>query len=213
LDVIYLQIQPIYQIDSRFRTLVSRVQQQAGLYSVQLTNQGNTPRTLAVDVLGLEGGNLCDYTISPSSLTLAPDQTLTSQIVVQPKRRWKRPVFGGARLINFEVTVTDPEKKPLTEIPMPGLLTWEARPWWQVFPFILLLLGSVVGLIFLTWWFFIRPPAPASILRFAPEANAYEASRGDTVFLGFEIANPNRIQQIEIVGQSTEGELLSGPLV
>ncbi|MEO0539933.1 MAG: hypothetical protein AAFZ80_03600 [Cyanobacteria bacterium P01_A01_bin.105] len=213
LDVLYLTVQPIYQIDARFRTLVSRIQQQAGLYSVQVTNQGNTPRRLNLDVLGLEGGKLCDYTLSPDALTLAPRQTLTSDITVQPKSRWKRPVFGGPRLVNFEVLVTDLERKPLLDFPMPGLLTWEARPWWQVFPFVLLLLGSVLGLIVLTWWFFIRPPAPANILRFAPEATRYEASRGDTVHLGFDIAHPQRIQQIEIIGQSSEGELVSGPLV
>ncbi|MEO1590744.1 MAG: hypothetical protein AAFU71_05565 [Cyanobacteria bacterium J06632_22] len=213
LDVLYLTIKPIYQVDARFRTLVSRVQQQAGLYSVQVSNQGNTSRTLNLSVLGLEGGALCDYTLSPETLRLAPQQTLTSDITVQPKSRWKRPVFGGPRLVNFEVLLTDPAQKPLPDFPMPGLLTWEARPWWQVLPFVMLLLGSVVGLIVLTWWFFIRPPAPANILRFAPESTVYEASRGDTVHLGFDIDRAERIQQIEIIGQSVEGELLSGPLV
>ena len=213
LDVLYVQVQPVYQVDARFRTLVSRVQQQAGLYSIQVSNQGNTPRTIDVAVLGLEGSNLCDYTLLPDRLVLAPRQTLISEVTVQPKSPWKRPIFGGPRLVNFEVVVADPEKKPLADFPMPGLLTWEARPWWQVLPFVLLLLGSVFGLLFLTWWFLIRPPAPAQILRFAPEATAYESSRGDTVHLGFELANPNRVQQLEIVGQSREGELLSGPLV
>ncbi|MEM8810035.1 MAG: hypothetical protein AAGF01_28795, partial [Cyanobacteria bacterium P01_G01_bin.38] len=213
LDVLYINIQPIYQLDTRFRTLVSRVQQQSGVYSIQASNQGNTARTLDFSILGLEDSTLCDYEIQPQSLTLAPQQTLTSQITVQPKHPWKRPLFGGGRVINFEVTATDPEQNPLPEIPMQGLLMWEARPWWQILPVILLMLGSFIGLIWLTWWFFIRPPAPANILRFTPEDTTYEASQGDTVHLGFEIANPKRIQQLEIVGQSTEGDLLSGPLI
>ena len=111
-------------------------------------------------------------------------------------------------MISFEVTATDPEHKPLPEVPMQGLLMWEARPWWQILPVILLLLGSFLGLIWLAWWFFMRPPAPANILRFSPEDTAYDAAQGDTVHLGFEITNPKRIQQLEIVGLSTEGELL-----
>lgn len=213
LDVIYITISPVYQLDTRFRTLISRVQQQSGLYSIQASNQGNTPRTLDFRILGLEDSALCDYEIQPPSLTLAPQQTLVSQISVHPKNPWQRPLFGGGRMISFEVTATDPEQQPLPEVPMQGLLMWEARPWWQILPVILLLLGSFLGLIWLAWYFFVRPPAPASILRFAPEDTAYDAAQGDTVHLGFEIANPKRIQQLEIVGLSAEGELLSGPLV
>ncbi|MGD1852661.1 MAG: hypothetical protein ACFB2W_00280 [Leptolyngbyaceae cyanobacterium] len=213
LDVLYLQIEPFYQVATHFRTLVSRIQQQPGLYSVQATNQGNTSRTLDFQVVGLEGGELCKYTIHPQSLTLAPQQALVSEVTVQPKHPWQRPLFGGGRVIQFEVLATDPTKKPLIENPMQGLLLWEARPWWQILPFILLLLGSFIGLIWLAWWLFIHPPAPARVLRFAPESTAYEASNNDTVSVGFEITNPGRIQQLEIIGQSAEGDLLSGPLI
>ncbi|MBE9078769.1 hypothetical protein IQ241_15940, partial [Romeria aff. gracilis LEGE 07310] len=212
LNALYIEIQPVYQLETRFRTLVSQVQHQPGLYSIQATNRGNTDRTLEFNILGLENSDLCSYSIQPPTLTLAPQQSLTSQVTVKPKHPWKRPLFGGGRVLNFEVTATDPEHKPLPEIPMPGLLMWDARPWWQILPAVLLLLGSFLGLLWLTWWFFIRPPAAASIVRFAPEDTTYSASQGDAVHLGFEIANPDRIQQLEIVGQSAEGELLSGPL-
>ncbi len=213
LDVLYISVEPVYQLETRFRTLVSRVQQHSGLYSIQATNQGNTPRTLDFSILGLEDSNLCDYQIQPESLTLAPYQTLISQISVQPKNPWKRPLFGGGRMINFEVTAKDPERKPLPEVPMQGLLMWEARPWWQILPIILLLLGSFIGLVWLAWWFLIRPPTPAKILRFASEDTVYNAAQKDTVHVGFEITHPERIQRLEMVGLSGEGELLSGPLV
>ena len=212
LDILYLTVQPVYQLQTRFRTLVSRIQQQPALFSLQASNHGNTPRTLALSILGLQDSNQCDYAIEPPVLALAPQQTLTSQIAVQPKHPWKRPLFGGGRAINFEVVATDPEQKPLPEIPMPGLLMWEARPWWQILPVVLLLFGSLAGLVLLVWWFLIRPPVPASILKFSPENTAYEASRGDAIHLGFEIKHPERVRQIEIVGLSAEGELLSGPL-
>ncbi|NEZ57632.1 COG1470 family protein [Adonisia turfae] len=213
LDVLYLQIEPFYEVTTHFRTLVSRIQQQSGLYSIQTTNQGNTERTLDFQVIGLEGGNLCEYTLRPDSLTLAPQQTLVSEVIVQPKNPWKQPLFGGGRVIQFEVIATDPDKKPLVENPMQGLLMWEARPWWQILPFILLLIGSFIGLMWLAWWLFIHPPAQAKVLRFATESSAYEAINGDTVSVGFEISHPGRIQQLEIMGQSAEGDLLSGPLI
>ncbi len=213
LDVLYITIEPVYQLDTRFRTLVSRIQQQPGLYSIQASNQGNTARSLEFSILGLEDGALCDYQIQPQALTLAPHQTLVSQISVQPKNPWRRPLFGGGRMINFEVTATDPEHKPLPDVPMQGLLMWEARPWWQILPVILLVLGSFLGLIWLAWYFFVRPPTPANILRFSPEDIAYDAAQGDTVHLGFEITHPKRIQRLEMVGLSADGELLSGPLV
>ncbi|MEM9980090.1 MAG: hypothetical protein AAF808_20895, partial [Cyanobacteria bacterium P01_D01_bin.2] len=65
LDVLYITIDPVYQLDTRFRTLISRVQQQSGLYSIQSSNHGNTPRTLDFRILGLEDSALCDYQIQP----------------------------------------------------------------------------------------------------------------------------------------------------
>ncbi|EDX83458.1 hypothetical protein S7335_638 [Synechococcus sp. PCC 7335] len=212
LDVLYIHIQPVYQITMRFRTLVSRIQSQPGIYSIQASNQGNTNRTLDLQIVGLEGSDLCNYEIRPDSLTLAPQQTLISEVTVQPKHPWQRPLFGGGRLIQFEVVATDPVKNPLPENPMQGLLTWEARPWWQILPFIWLFVGSFLGLLWLAWWLFLFPRPPATVLRFAPESPAYEASQGDTVFVGFKISNPRRIQQLEIIGQSVEGARLSGPL-
>lgn len=212
LDVLYIHIEPFYQITTRFRTLAGRIQQQPGLYSVQVSNQGNTKRTLDLQIVGLEGSELCHYTLQPDSLTLAPQQTLTSEVIVEPKHPWKRPLLGGGRLINFEVVATDPDQKPLADSPMPGVLVWEARPWWQILPLIWLLIFSFVGLLWLAWWILIRTPAPAKVLYFAPENTAYEASRGDRVRVGFSISNPSRIQQLELIGQSAEGDVLSGPL-
>jgi len=211
-DILYVDVQPIYRLETRFRTLVSHIHQQPGLFSIQASNKGNTPRTLAFDILGLQDSDLCDYAIDPQVLTLAPQQTLTSQIAVKPKRAWKRPWIGAGRVINFEATATDVDHKPLQAVPMTGTLIWRARPFWQLLPVLLLLLGSAVGLGWLIWWHFIRPPVPANILRFSAEDTVYEVSRGDTIHVGFEIAHPERIQQIEIVGQSAEGELLSGPI-
>ncbi|MEO0806242.1 MAG: hypothetical protein AAFY33_08045 [Cyanobacteria bacterium J06643_4] len=213
LEILHLNVQPVYQLDTRFRTLVSRIQRQPGLFSIQAHNQGNTPRAIEFDILGNQDKALCDYRIEPALLTLAPQQSLTSEITVRPKHFWKRPLFGGGRMINFEVTATDPEQKPFPEMPMHGMVMWEARPWWQILPAMLLVLGSFLGLIWLVWWFFIRPPSPANVLRFAPEDTVYDASRGDTAHLGFEIEHYQRIQRIEIVGVSAEGELLSGPIV
>jgi hypothetical protein len=73
---------------------------------------------------------------------------------------------------------------------MQGMLLWQARPWWQILPVVLLLFGTLAGLILLTWWFFIRPPESAKVLSFSPEDTQYSAENGDTVRLGFQISHP-----------------------
>lgn len=212
LDLLYLDIQPIYQVDLSFRTIISRVQTNAGLFSVQATNQGNIPRHLLIAVMYLDGGDQCEYSLEPPELHLSPRQTLTSEIYVQPKKRWKRPLFGGGRLLNFGVQVTDADGRALPDIPMQGYIVWESRPWWQILPLILLAILSLATLVWLIWWFLLRPPPSPAIIRFAPEDTEYAVADGDAVRLGFQVSYPKRIQALEIVGQSAEGKVISGPL-
>ncbi len=212
LDLLYLDIQPIYQVDLSFRTIISRVQTNAGLFAVQATNQGNIPRHLLIAVMYLDGGDQCEYRLEPSELHLSPRQTLTSEIYVQPKNQWKRPLIGGGRLLNFGVQVTDADGRALPDIPMQGYIVWESRPWWQILPLILLAILGLATLVWLIWWFLLRPPPSPAIIRFAPEDTEYAVADGDAVRLGFQVSYPKRIQSLEIIGQSAEGEVISGPL-
>ncbi len=211
LEVLYLDIRPVYQVSLSFRTLVSRVQNQPGQYMVQASNQGNTPRTLQFQALPLDGGNLCTFTLEPPELILAPEQTQTTHITVQPQPRRKRPWVGGGRVINFAVEAQDVENHPLLEIPMQGFLLWESRPWWQVLPLVLLAIGSVAAGLWLLWWLFLRPPAPPQVVRLAPADPQYSEANDDAVRLDFQVSQPRRLQRLELVGQSPEGTITSGP--
>lgn len=212
LDLLYLDVRPVYQVNFSFRTLVSRVQNQAGVYMVQASNQGNTPRSLGFQAIPLDGGDLCAFTLEPPELHLAPQQTQTVQITVQPHPRRKRPWVGGGRVINFTVETQDLESHPLTEIPMQGFLLWEARPWWQVLPLVLLAIGGVAAGLWLLWWLFIRPPVPPQVVRLAPADPQYSEANDDAVRLDFQISQPRRLQRLELVGQSPEGTITSGPI-
>ena len=212
LELLYLEVRPVYQMNLSFRTLVSQVQHQAGVYRVQASNQGNTPRTLSFQALPLDGGDLCTFTLDPPELHLAPQQTQTAQLTVQPQTRRKRPWVGGGRVINFAVETQDPEGHPLPDIPMQGFLLWESRPWWQVLPLVLLVIGSVVTGLWLLWWLLLRPPVPPQVVRLAPADPQYSEVNDDAVRLDFQISQPRRVQRLELVGQSPEGAITSGPL-
>jgi hypothetical protein len=212
LDLLYLNVRPVYQLDLSFRTLLSRVRTQAGLFAIQASNRGNTARSLQLQVVALDDRKLCDYTLEYAELHLAPQQTRTSRLWAKPKHPWRRPLIGGGRLINFSVAVSDPAQHPLPETPMQGFIVWEARPWWQLLPFILLGVGALATLIWLIWWLLFRPPVVPRIVRFAPADTQYSVANGDVIRLGFQVSHPRRIQAIEIVGQSPEGEVISQPV-
>ncbi|MEB3291024.1 MAG: hypothetical protein VKI82_13995 [Leptolyngbya sp.] len=212
LELLYLEVRPVYQVGLSFRTLVSRVQHQAGVYMVQASNQGNTPRSLRFQALPLDGGDLCTFTLEPPELCLAPQQTQTAQLTVQPRPRRKRPWIGGGRVINFAVEPQDPAGHPLPDIPMQGFLLWEARPWWQLLPLVLLVIGGVATVIWLVWWLWLRPPVPPQVVRLAPADPQYSEANDDAVRLDFQVSQPRRVQRLELVGQSPEGTILSGPL-
>lgn len=212
LELLYLEVRPVYQVNLSFRTLVSRVQNQPGVYMVQASNQGNTPRTLGFQVLPLDGSDLCTFTLEPSELHLAPQQTQTSKITAQPHPRRKRPWIGGGKVINFTVETQDLDSHPLPEIPMQGFLLWESRPWWQVLPLVLLAIGGVAAGLWLLWWLFLRPPVPPQVVRLAPADPQYSEANDDAVRLDFQVSQPRRLQRLELVGQSPEGTITSGPI-
>lgn len=212
LNLLYFNIRPIYQVDLSFRTLITHVRHQPGLFAIHATNQGNTARSLLLQVVALDDGKLCTYTLEPPYLQLAPKQTQVSQLWVQPQPAWKRPLFGGGRLLNFGVTVSDAEQHPLPDIPMQGYVVWVARPWWQLLPFVLLGIGAIATLIWLVWWLLLRPPVVPKIVRFATSDTQYSVAAQDAVQLDLQISHPQRVQAIEIVGQSPEGDVTSPPV-
>ncbi|MGG6296313.1 hypothetical protein ACQ4M4_18135 [Leptolyngbya sp. AN02str] len=209
MDLLYLSVQPVYQVTFQFRTLVSRVQDQPGIFVVQASNHGNTPRLLQFQAMPLDGGDLCTYTLEPPQLSLQPRQTQTLRLLVQPNPPRKRPWLGGGRLLNFAVEAQDAEHHPLPDVPMQGFVMWESRPWWQLLPLVLLAVGAMATLVWLIWWALFRPPVVPRVVRLAPSDTEYFVANDDAVRLDFQVSDPHTVQSLEVVGLSTDGQIIS----
>jgi hypothetical protein len=211
MDLLYLQVKPTYQVQAELQTIISQVKKEPGLFSVQVSNNGNTPREIVFDVTKLDGGDRCEYRFEPPQLHLKPHQTLSSQLWVSPIDPWKRPIFGGGQMLNFNVDLADPQAHPLIKTPMRGFILWQARPVWQVLPFVLAGIAGLLFLAFLIWSNFIRPPVAPRVLKFEPEETEYSAENGDFVRLAFQISNPEKLKSLEILGQDDQGKVISRP--
>ena len=205
LDIIYLQILPVYLITVELRTLLGQVRRTAGLYEVRLTNAGNTQRKIIVHTVSFEEEELCTYTLEPVQVQILPAAMGIIALQVKPTKWWRRPVYGGGRLIHFGVKLEDPELLPLpNELPQ-GALLWEPRPWWQFLLVLLAGLGTLAAIAFLIWWLFFRPPAPPKIAEFSSDNPSYKEADGEFVRLNWQIRNPRQIQSITITGQPVKG--------
>ncbi|MBD1806697.1 hypothetical protein H6F98_14710 [Microcoleus sp. FACHB-SPT15] len=213
LDLVYFQVLPIYLLQPALRPIISRIREQSGLLEVQLVNSGNTERELLLRVNDLDGGESCTYRLEPNEVKIAPKETARAKLTVQPTRWWRRPLWGGGRVLNFQVELEDRQQVPLPSSLLPGYVTWAARPWWQLLPLVLAGLGTLALLVWLIWWLFFRPPVSPKILEFYVEDSRYSAANGDVAQVGWQIQFPNRIRSLRITGQAPDGRAISGPLV
>jgi hypothetical protein len=213
LDLVYLQVPPNHLLQAELRTIISRVRHKAGLYQVRLTNAGNTQRQILLQAKNLDEEEICAYTLEHSQVLVQPKQTVAIDLQVQPAKGRRRPLMGGARILNFSVELQDNYEIPLTNDNLPGTLVWEARPWWQLLPFFVLAFLGMGAIAYLFWWLLLRIPPSPKIFQFSPEDSAYSAVNNDVVRLGFAINDAKRLQSITIVGMSADGTPLTRPEV
>ncbi|WP_404786854.1 hypothetical protein [Altericista sp. CCNU0014] len=210
IDLVYLQVLPTYTLQLELRTLIGRIERQAGLFQVRFHNAGNTPRTIALQAQSQEEGNRCSYTWAQPVARILPQETVGVNLQVLPRNKWQRPFFGG-RVFNFNIGLEDTQRHPLPVDNLQGILVWEPRPWWHLLSLAILGLLILAAIAYLIWWFAFRKPPPLKILEFYPENSAYAAENGDVIRLGWQISQPQRIQSITIQGMSAEGEPLTRP--
>ncbi|MBE9060429.1 hypothetical protein [cf. Phormidesmis sp. LEGE 11477] len=212
LELLYLQISPTYLLQSTLQILRNRVGNQTALFELQLINSGNTYRELQLEVENLDDSEICQYALEPEYIRVEPFSTRQVLLKAQPQGRWKRPFYGGGRLLNFRVKLRDTDNHPLLTPLLPGNLSWLPRPWWQLLLCVLAALGLIGLSAWLIWWRFFRiPPAPA-ILEFSVADTEYQQANNDFARVNWQIDNSQRIEQIELTGYSESGEILSGPL-
>lgn len=212
LDVVYLQILPTYLLTVEFRSLVGKVRRLAGLYEVRLNNSGNISREVIVRAKSLDEEDVCSYTVLPTMLRIAPFSLATAEIKVKPLKWWRRPIYGGGRLINFGVEIEDTQQLPLINDAPQGTLYWEPRPWWQFLLVLLTVLGTVAAIAFLVWLLFFKPKPSPKVIEFGSQDNFYQAAEGDFIRLSWQIRNPQQLNSLTITGQSPDGTAAIEPI-
>lgn len=210
LDIVYLEILPIYGLNVEFLSIIAKVKREAGLFQLRLSNQGNTPREVTVAVNRHHEDSICEYSLTPSQLHLLPGESASATLQVKPIAKW-RPFFG--RAIDFQVELRDIADLPLVNDRFQGSLFWEPRPWWQFLALVLLTSVTVASLVFLLWWRLTRPATTVRVVEFLPTRYSYDALSGEPIRLNWVIRHPNRLSRLRLVGLSADGEVLSGPRV
>lgn len=213
LDLLYLQIQPIYALNLELRTLRGQVRHTKGQYEICLNNTGNTDREVRLSAVSAADEIACDYQLTPTEQWLIPAQTTEiAELTVQPSKWWQRPLFGRGRLVTFVIEAIDAESYPILNNPTRGVLLWSARPWWQFLLLLLATLGLLGALLWLIWSTFLRPVAPPKILEFGAADARYEEAAQEAIRLNWQIRNPKAVQELRLSGLS-EGNATAGKAV
>lgn len=210
LDVLYLKISPTYFLTSELRTVVGKVKRGAGTYEIRLANEGNTPRAIAIHALSYEEDDLCGYTLDSPHLLIPPKTAATVGLQVKPKQWWRRPFYGGGRLLTFAVNLHDVEELPVQNPPQ-GTLVWEPRPWWQALLVALTAMGAIATTILLIWWIFFKPAPAPKVLDFSADDSSYQEADGNVVRLNWQVSNPAQLEAIRVTSKAPDGTASGQP--
>ncbi|MDF5722964.1 MAG: hypothetical protein PUP91_21325 [Rhizonema sp. PD37] len=187
LDLLYIQIPAIHRLNVELNTLLGKVSRTSGQYEIKLTNQGNIPRELKVGIKSRDERQLYTYHCEPHDIRVLPSRSSKVNLTVKPGSWWQRQWIGSGLNLNFVVELEDKESLPLPENLPRGSLVWNARPWWQLLLVVFAVLGSLLGLSFLIWWQFFKPPASPKIESFTSDSIIYV--EGDKVLLNWKVNN------------------------
>ncbi len=201
LDLVYIQIPVLAQLNVELDTLLGKVTRSAGQYELKLTNEGNTVRELLVRAESHDEEDLCTYTCEPESVKLLPGKTTSVRLQVQPTKWWRQPLYGNPLDLNFQIELEDSKQLPLPKELPQGVLIWRPRPWWQLLLLILAVLAVILLLGFLIWQTYFKAPDPLKLSIFQPDSEQLSEAAGDSIQLNWQIRNPNQIQKITIAGK------------
>ncbi|BBD70124.1 hypothetical protein NIES4072_64890 [Nostoc commune NIES-4072] len=213
MDVVYLQVLPVYALNAEFLILRSRVRNQEGIFHLKLNNSGNTTREVLIRTQTADDKELCTYTVEPDAVRLLPNSSTNIDLRVKPNKWWRRPVYGAPELIEFRVQLEDTQQLPLPDYIPQGTLIWEPRPWWQFLLLFIAGVGTLGAIAFLIWATFFKPPAQPKIVEFAADNNLYQEVNNDFIRLNWQVRNPRQIYLLKLTGQSTDGTASVAPIV
>jgi hypothetical protein len=194
LDLVYVQIPPVYRLGIKPNTILGKVNRSDGQYELEIANLGNTVRQLAFSAKTQTETEICAYKFTPDRLRLLPAKNTVIQLTVRPNNWWQQPWIGAGLFINFQVDCQDIDKFPLTEIIPPQTLVWQPRPWWQLLLLLLVILGALGSLGTIGWMLF--RPNSLRLEKFSPESR--KLGEGDRVLLNWEIHDFQQMQSLKL---------------
>jgi len=208
LDVVYIEVQPIYLFNFELVTISNRVRKEPALFDLQLHNQSNVVRQFSFEAVCTDEPDLCTFSFAPQEIKMLPKAMARVSLEVTPTRKCG-PRFFADRYVSFSVVIEDKQQLPLFVNRYPGNFMVKSRPWWQFFLLVLAFLGFFGLIILIFWWFFLRPPVEPEVWEFASEATSYAEVEGEAVKLRWRIANYDTVQTITIVGRSPDNKVIS----
>ncbi|WP_017326982.1 hypothetical protein [Synechococcus sp. PCC 7336] len=210
LELVYLTVLPIYDVQVNFRPLQTMVRTGPARYQVQCSNEGNSDREIILRAVSLEEDAACKFFWDRDRLLLPPQQRGTAILEAIPHPPKKQPWRGG-RSINFSIELEDADNRPLPIQVFPGNLLWLPRPWWQFGLVVGQVAVAILLLIAVAIWLLVRSRAVPAIATFAATDTQYAVTSGDAVHLNWRIRRPHLLKSLVVVGRSPQGEVLSNP--
>jgi hypothetical protein len=195
LDLVYIQIPPIYNLGIKLTTILGQIRRSAGQYELELNNLGNTVRQVSFTAKTQAEEELCSYLFTPDQSKLLPSKRTVVNLTVQPRFWWKQPLSGTGLYLNFQVDLADTDGLPITNSLPAQTLVWLPRPWWQFLLLVLSVLGLIGSLGLIAWLLFY--PHPLSIENFRTESQKLD--EGDRVLLNWDIHNSAQADSLKIV--------------
>lgn len=209
IDLVYLEIPPIYDLKVELRTLRGKVTHSHGQYELQLVNMGNAVRVLTLSVTGSDEEELCLYKLDPQQVRLLPGKSQNIALEVRPRYWWRQPLYGRSLDLNFRIGLEDERQLPLPRDMTQATLVWQPRPWWQLLLVFLLVLLILAGIAWVIWRALEPPPGPVLI---AFETDSVTYKEGDRIRLNWRVRNPDQLQRLVVTGQGSNGELIGKPV-
>ena len=128
LDVVYIEVQPIYLINCELVTVSNRIRKEPALFDLQLHNQSNVVREFSFEATCSEEPDLCTFRFAPQEIKMLPKARARVSLEVTPTRKCGSRFFAD-RFVSFSVAIGDKQQLPLPVNRYPGNFIVKPRPW------------------------------------------------------------------------------------
>mgnify|MGYP000521454675 CR=1 FL=1 len=204
-DSVYLEFLAADNIEIMLTPDQATVEDGVGLYQLSIINVSDVERTLNMQPKGLPVGNGCSYRTDPEQITLAPDQTQTVDLMVQPQRWWLRPWFGNGRIFRFQVDLEDTNGTPLPQLLARGTLVWQPYPRSRSVKLLSVLLFTLATSYALLWYSLLRRQAGPTIAALNASQGIVPQSGQKDIQLSWTIKDGQKLSKLVLAREGKDG--------